>query len=318
MTERPTTPLPAWLMWTERVIAAAGLLVVAWALITEWGGVVHGHPAYAVLLGITVLVSAAVLARSFSRRASRRGWRRVVRVAGAVLGLVWVALMAWLRPFSAVEPAIAAMASDAAMTVTETPTQIIMEPTGTASEVALEFQPGARVVPRAYAAVLRPLAEAGHPVVITKQPLGIGFLALGGLDQARAAEPGAPVWVTGGHSLGGTVAALTAADAAAGDVDGLLLFASYPAGDMSDFGGAVASISGSLDGLSTPAKIEASRADLPSASTFTVVNGAVHAQFGSYGPQPGDGTPTISNDDARNQISAAALAFLDSLEPSAS
>ena len=82
---------------------------------------------------------------------------------------------------------------------------------------------------------------------------------------------------------------------------------------MSDFGGAVLSISGSNDGLSTPAKIDASRADLPDTSTFTVIDGAVHAQFGSYGVQPGDGTPTISNDDARTQISAASVAYLDSL-----
>ena len=37
-------------------------------------------------------------------------------------------------------------------------------------------------------------------------------------------------WVVGGHSLGGTVAALTADNAEPGDVDGLLLFASYPLG----------------------------------------------------------------------------------------
>ena len=66
-------------------------------------------------------------------------------------------------------------------------------------------------------------------------------------------------------------------------------------------------------GLSTPAKIGASRADLPASSSFTEIEGAVHAQFGSYGVQPGDGTPTISNDDARSQISAASVAYLKSL-----
>lgn len=310
MTQRTPGPAPAWLVWTERVIAATGLLVVAWVMVTESGGVIHGHPGYAILLAITVVVCGVVLARSFGHRVSRRGLRRVLRIAAAVGGLVWVLLMAWLRPFTAMEPAIAAMASDATVTVTETPTQIVMQPTGDSSPIALEFQPGARVDPRAYAAVLRPLAEAGHPVVITKQPLGIGFLAMGGLNQAKESGTGATIWVVGGHSLGGTVAALTAAKAEPGDVDGLLLFASYPAGDMSDFGGSVLSISGSLDGLSTPAKIDASRADLPEISTFTVIDGAVHAQFGSYGPQPGDGTPTISNDDARAQITAATLTFL--------
>ena len=50
------------------------------------------------------------------------------------------------------------------------------------------FQPGARVDPRAYAAILRPLAESGHVVVIVKQPLGIAFLATGALDADNSAR----------------------------------------------------------------------------------------------------------------------------------
>ena len=45
----------------------------------------------------------------------------------------------------------------------------------------------------------------------------------------------------------------------------------------------VTSISGELDGLSTPAKVTASKADLPASSTFVVVPGAVHSYFGDYG-----------------------------------
>lgn len=39
----------------------------------------------------------------------------------------------------------------------------------------------------------------------------------------------------------------------------------------------------------------------------------MHSQFGDYGPQSGDATPTITNDSARTQISRASLAFVDSL-----
>ncbi len=48
---------------------------------------------------------------------------------------------------------------------------------------------------------------------------------------------------------------------------------------------------------------------------FTVVEGAAHAQFGDYGPQPGDGTPTISDDEARDLNSWAAVEFVDGLSP---
>jgi Ca2+-binding RTX toxin-like protein len=94
---------------------------------------------------------------------------------------------------------------------------------------------------------------------------------------------------------------------------GMLLFASYPASNMSDFVPPVLSISASNDGLATPEKINASKTDLPPDTTFTVVQGAVHANFGDYGPQPGDGQPTISADSARRQITAASLAFVQSL-----
>lgn len=312
-------PHPArrdWLTWTTAALGASGVAVVAWACLTQWGGVVHGHPAYAVLLVVTLLasVATAVLGLRGARRGPRRARGTVLGVAVVVLGAGWLALTAWLRPHTAVEPALTAMSSDAAVTVTETATRIVMAPSGEADGTGVFFQPGALVDARAYAAVLRPLAGAGHTVVIPKQPLGIAFLAVGAFDDARAGFPGVMGWVVGGHSLGGTVAA-TEADAADQDATdpavGLLLYASYPAGDLSgSLTVPVMSISGSQDGLATPAKIEASRSDLPADATFVQVEGASHAQFGSYGLQAGDGTPTISADDARAQISAASLQLL--------
>ncbi|MGW8567964.1 alpha/beta hydrolase [Isoptericola sp. NPDC055881] len=316
----PST-VATWLRRATLLVAAAALVVVAWVCATAWGAVVHGHPAYAVLLVLALAGALVAGLRALRPRPSRPGWRRAGRVALLVLGAAGVALVAWLRPFVAVEPALAAMRSDDAVTVTEGATRYVLAPADGGDGTAVFFQPGARVDARAYAAVLRPLAEAGHTVVVAKQPLGIAFLAVGAFDDARTAVPGADRWVVGGHSLGGTVAAMEAdADDAGGaadgaaPVDGLLLFASYPAGDVSGtLTAAVESVSASRDGLATPAKIEASRADLPADATFTVVDGAVHAQFGDYGPQPGDGTPTLSHDDARAQISAAAVAFVDGL-----
>lgn len=209
------------------------------------------------------------------------------------------------------------MTSDGAVTVTETATRIVLAPTADSDSTGVFFQPGALVDPRAYAAVLRPLAEAGHTVVITKQPMGIGFLALGALDDARSAFPGVSGWVVGGHSLGGTVASLEADSADSADASpavGLLLFASYPAGDISDsLTVPVMSISGTRDGLATPDEIAASKADLPAGTEFVVIDGGSHAQFGSYGSQSGDNTPEIGDADAREQISDAVLRFVDSL-----
>jgi hypothetical protein len=310
---------PSWFTWTVRTVACAGIVVVAWACLTSWGAVVHGHPAYAVWLGLTLAGCALVLWRSLRPRPLHAGWRRVVDVVLVVAGIGWVTATAWLRPYDAVEPALAAMVADGDVAVTETATRIELAPPGGGDGTAVFFQPGAKVDARAYAAVLRPLAEAGHAVVIAKQPLGIAFLAGGAFDDVRTSHPGAERWVVGGHSLGGVVASAeadehdTPTDGSA-PVVGLLLYASYPAGDVStSLTAAVESISASRDGLSTPAKIEESRADLPAGSMFTVVDGAVHAYFADYGPQPGDGVPTISHDDARTEISAASVRFVGSL-----
>ncbi|HEY5135578.1 MAG TPA: alpha/beta hydrolase [Candidatus Nanopelagicales bacterium] len=302
---------PGVIAWVTRAVAAAGLLVVLWVLLTAWPVVVHGHPLYAVLLTITLALSVYVGLSTRRPLSERRRRRRVLRILLIGASVAAIGVVAWLKPFTAQEPALAAMASDPKVTVAEYPTQIVLTPTATPSTTALFFQPGARVDARAYAAVLRPVAEAGHVVVIAKQPVGIAFLATTAFESARAAYPDVTRWIVGGHSLAGTVAAIDADDHdsdATAPVVGLLLYASYPATDMSSSLTAdVLSISGSEDGLATPAKIDASRADLPRGTTYTVVEGGVHAFFGDYGPQPGDGTPTITHDAARTQISSASL-----------
>ncbi|MBC7290927.1 MAG: alpha/beta hydrolase, partial [Actinotalea sp.] len=263
-----------------------------------------------------VLARSVLPARPRRRRPTTR-WRRI-RFAVAVIGaVVWVAVVAWLRPFPAVEPALAAMASDDVVAVEQSSTRIVLTPADGPTGPAVLFHPGARVDPRAYAAVLRPLAEAGTRVVVVKQPLGIAFLATGSLGSARAAFEDADGWVVAGHSLGGTVASMLADEQderKVAPVVGLLLWASYPATDLREsLTVAVLSVSGSQDGLATPAEIEASRAALPDGAEFVSVDGASHASFGDYGPQPGDGTPTIDADDARAQIAEASVAFVAGL-----
>ncbi|MEO8528971.1 MAG: alpha/beta hydrolase [Pseudolysinimonas sp.] len=303
--------------WIALVIAAAAVAVVVWALVTEWGGITHGHPAYAVLLGLAVLAAIVATVLTLRRRVARRGGiRRVGRIVLLILAVGGVALIAWLRPHTALEPALAAMESGGGITVTESATEIVLAP-ATPGSIAVFYQPGALVDARAYAAVLRPVAEAGHTVVIAKQPLGIGFLALGAFDAARAAHPGFAGWVLAGHSLGGTVAAIEA-DAADADAvapaAGLAFCASYPAGDIrTSLTIPVESISGTRDGLATPQSIAASRADLPSDAEFTIIDGASHAQCGDYGLQSGDGTPSISDEDARSHISAALVRFVETV-----
>jgi dienelactone hydrolase len=94
-------------------------------------------------------------------------------------------------------------------------------------------------------------------------------------------------------------------------VRGLVLWASYPVDDLSGRGGLTAwSISGERDGFTTPRDVADSRRRLPPDARFEVVPGAVHAYFGDYGDQPGDGVATVSRAEAQDRIVAHTVAAL--------
>ena len=114
MSEQASPRSSRW-SWVVRVAAALALVAVGWVLLTAWAPVVHGHPAYPVLLGLTVVGALVALWRARRARTRRGGWRLAGRVVLVVLAVAWVATMVWLRPFAAVQPALAAMRSDAAV-----------------------------------------------------------------------------------------------------------------------------------------------------------------------------------------------------------
>jgi pimeloyl-ACP methyl ester carboxylesterase len=97
-----------------------------------------------------------------------------------------------------------------------------------------------------------------------------------------------------------------------GLAEGLVLWASYPASsdNLSGTDTPVVSISGTQDGLSTPAKIEASRSLLPASTRWVPIQGGNHGQFGWYGDQSGDNPASISRADQQAQTVAATLELL--------
>ncbi len=237
-----------------------------------------------------------------------------------VVCVLLASALVYVKPFAATPAALAAMRSDSRVTVSDRLTWYEMTSARRnangdvpAPTIGLVFTPGARVDPRAYAPLLRPLAAAGYLVIVLKEPFNF---ALPGTDHAATAmeiHPKVRYWAVGGHSLGG-VAAASFADRHP-EVIGLLLWASYPAGRLDRQSLKVTSISGTADRLATPAEIAESRADLPKSTQFVVVKGGVHSYFGDYGDQPGDGVPTISRKDAQAQIVRSSAARLGSMVP---
>ena len=277
-----------------------------------------GNPAQVIALAASGLIGVVLLVRERSdpdpRRRSARPWLTAVGRVGAVLVTVVVlGALVWLRPFGATPEAVAAMTGSPDVRVTDAPAHIVIAPASGTPTRGLIFQPGARVDPRAYLPMLSEVSRQGVIVFVVKQPFGIGFLAMTAPHAFIDRHPEVTSWVLGGHSLGGVVASTFVQDHP-GLVKGLALWASYPVGSLADRADLrVASVSGTRDGFTTPADIEASRALLPGDTAYTPVEGAVHSYFGDYGEQPGDGTPTVSRDEAQRQMVAATTALLEAL-----
>ncbi len=237
----------------------------------------------------------------------KRGWKIALSVAGVTVLLVAAGFVAWgLTPLGPGEAARAALEPGGGVAVWDEGEFIVFAPAGTDPATGLILYPGGRVDHRSYAPVAREIAARGYLVAIVRMPLSLAVLGVDRADAVIAARPGVRNWVVGGHSLGGAMAASYARTHAA-SVRGLALWASYPADgdDLSATGLRGLSTWGSNDLVLDRAKLEAARPLLPPGTTVAVIEGGNHAQFGDYGPQPGDGEAAISG--AEQQARAADL-----------
>jgi len=98
-------------------------------------------------------------------------------------------------------------------------------------------------------------------------------------------------------------------------IDGLVFLASYPASSdiLTAYTGSVLSISGSLDGLATPEKINASKALLAPTTQYVEIQGGDHAFFGWYGAQKGDNPATITREEQQGVVVDEIVAMLTSI-----
>ena len=68
------------------------------------------------------------------------------------------------------------------------------------------------------------------------------------------------------------------------------------------------------DELATLGEVREGLARLPADAQLVEIEGAVHAFFGRYGPQRGDGLPTVSRGEAEAEVIAALTSFVRGLE----
>jgi hypothetical protein len=236
-------------------------------------------------------------------------------IAVGIMLFVIIGFLAWGLIIPKPMPeALIALQSDSEVTVTTEP-WLVFQPTNQVPTTGLIIYPGGRVDPRAYAPIAHSIAAQGYLVVIVPMPLNLAVFGANRAESVIQSYPDIQNWVIGGHSLGGSMAALYA-DKHRDQINGLVLWASYPASsnDLSDSNTKVISIFGTQDGLATKDKIDASRVLLPADTTWVPIEGGNHGQFGWYGDQPGDNPATISRQDQQSQIIQATLDFLKSMQ----
>ncbi len=164
------------------------------------------------------------------------------------------------------------------------------------------FYPGGLVRPQAYVWLGVALAPLGVRTVIPVFPFDLAVTAPKRAAKLLSLAEGRPV-VMGGHSLGGAMAARFALEHSA-ELDGLVLLGAYSAesDDLRALSLPTLMLAAEHDALATLGEVRRGLARLPEATRITVVKGAIHSFFGRYGPQRGDGLPTVTRAAAERQI----------------
>ena len=251
--------------------------------------------------------------QSNQKRSPVRRWIRRGFIAWAVVSTLWL-----FNSYRTQGVADTLLTTDARVTVQSSPDALAFLPNPAVGPSGLLFIVGAGVSAEAYAPLLRPIAEKGYRVFVVRLPWRIAPLEqhkkaaltrvhaiLGDNDQARD-------WVVAGHSLGGALACRIAAESPPSVRAMVLIGTSHPkTTDLSQSRMPITKVYASNDGVATVEMINATRHLLPGHTRWIEIEGGNHSQFGHYGHQLFDGSPTISRE---RQQDVTRSALLDALE----
>lgn len=237
--------------------------------------------------------------RNLQSNNRRRTWpKRIVIAVVAVLVLGGVGFGAYVSDYYHADTPVASLSTEAIPVVETDSTIAVGNPTNT----GIVFYPGAKVDPASYVPLMQDLSHEGFYCVIAKMPFNLAFFNINAASSITA-EAGVEHWWIAGHSLGGAMAAQYASEHA-DELDGIVFLGAYAASDLSETDLKALVIYGSEDGVLNRSKLAESE-NLPANSETIVIEGGNHAQFGNYGPQSGDGDPTITAQNQQRQTAEA-------------
>lgn len=248
----------------------------------------------------------------FSSAKKNRKWILAAFVVVIVGLLFWgIQWATFARP--PLPEAISALESNEFVEVVQAP-WLIFSPAQDMPTTGFIFYPGGRVDPRAYASLMNKIASEGYLVVVPEMPINMAIFNTDIADEVIAYYPNIDHWVIGGHSVGGTSAAMYT-DKHPDLITGLAIWASYPADstDISDLDIPVISIYGSREEKVTDASIGEHKYLLPEDTLYIRIEGGDHHQFGAYEINPEDHLATTSRASQHQQIIQATLELLEAI-----
>ena len=231
--------------------------------------------------------------------------KRVFRIILAVLVLLVFACGGYLCDYYHAEPAALEVFAPVGVIGTETTEEGDRVFGAKDADVGFIFYPGGKVESLAYVPLMRALTEKGVLCVLVEMPFHLAVFDMDAAEGIPQQYPEIERWYIGGHSLGGSMAAAYVSECPDA-FEGLVLLGSYSTADLAETDLQVLSVYGSEDQVLNRENYEESKKNLPRDFEEVILEGGCHANFGMYGAQKGDGTPTMTRE---KQITLTADAF---------
>lgn len=290
-----------WLFVQMRYLMPIGFVLMITGVICQWGDpdfhyILRSACEFPVsvflLIWLFCLILMGVFGAVLDSTKVRSNWiEQITNCVGQFSFLLGVILLTFSAEYYRADmTAMESLKSTSTVQVTVSENEVLFLPENSVN-LGLIFYPGGNVEYTAYAPLLHNLAEEGITCVAVRMPLQLAIFDINAADYVMAEHQEISRWYIAGHSFGGAIASWYA-HKNPDKLQGLILLAAYSTKSINNL--KVLSVFGSEDGVMNRNAYDNSKVNLPEKTTELLIQGGNHAQFGSYGPQDGDGTATIT------------------------
>lgn len=245
-----------------------------------------------------------------------RSWHWWIRRIWLTMATLFMSWLIWNMQAHGVDDRLLESSPSMAVT-THSDMLTFMPSTVDASAPALVFVPGGAVDPHAYVPLVRRIADSGVPTALVRLPWRMAFSETAQAEtwsrvlRAHTHLGASRPLVLAGHSRGAALSGGFAWSHGASLAGLIMIGTTHPRDhDLSRLSTPILKIAATRDCVADLEATQANARNLPSSTTWTVIEGGNHAQFGYYGSQLGDCSATITREDQQAQTLDAIVGWL--------